>query len=81
MTELHVHIPDDVADRLAAAAAERGSTTEDVAADVLRQHAPSAHPAPANTTGHRFPFIGVGHSGRSDLSERVEELLAEDVNR
>jgi len=79
MTELHVHIPDDVAERLAAAAAERGSTTEDIAADVLTQHAPTTTEVPPNTTGHRFAFIGIGSSGRSDLSERVEELLAEDV--
>lgn len=77
MTELHVHISDDVAERLTAAAAERGSTTEDVAADLLTQHAPTATPTPSNTE-HRFAFIGAGGSGRSDLSERVEELLAED---
>lgn len=82
MTELHVHIPDDVAQRLAAAAAERGTSTEDVAAAVLTQHAPTATEAPVNDkTGHRFAFIGIGSSGRSDLSERVEELLAEDFGR
>lgn len=80
MTELHVRIPDDIADRLAAEAAQRGSTTEDVAADLLAQHAPPAQ-ASLPSTGHRFAFIGIGSSGRSDLSERVEELLAEDFGR
>lgn len=75
MTELHVHVPDDVAGRLAAAAAERGTSTEDVAADVLTQHAPPTQPASSRTTGHRLSFIGLGASGRSDLSERTEEIL------
>ena len=80
MTELHLHIPDDVADRLAAAAAERGTSTEDVAADVLTQHAPQVHSS-RPTAGPRFAFVGVANSGRSDLSERVEDLLAEDLHR
>ena len=41
MTDLHVHIPDEVAQRLAAEAAQRGTSTEDVAAEVLTLHAPA----------------------------------------
>lgn len=75
-----MHLPDDVAARLAAEAAHRGMSTEDVAAAVLTQHAPSAQPSPP-ATDHRFAFVGIANSGRSDLSERVEELLAEDFGR
>ena len=40
MTELRVTVPDDVAERLAAEAAERGTSAEAVASEVLRLHAP-----------------------------------------
>ena len=43
VTELRVNVPDEVAERLASEAAERGTTAEDLAADVLRKHAPAPH--------------------------------------
>jgi plasmid stability protein len=42
MTELRITIPEDVAERLASEAAERGTSAEDLAADLLRQHVPAA---------------------------------------
>lgn len=80
MTELHVRVADDIAEQLAAVAAQRGVSAEDLAADVLTQHAPTVQ-EPASTTSHRFAFVGIGSSGRSDLSERVEEILTEDFGR
>ena len=38
MTELRVTVPDDVAERLASEAAERGTSAEDLAADLLREY-------------------------------------------
>jgi hypothetical protein len=74
MTELHVHIPNDVADRLAAEAAVRGTSTEEVAAEVLTLHTPVA------VVDYKVPrFVGKGHSGRHDLSERVEEILSAEL--
>lgn len=70
MSELRINVPDEVADRLAAQAAEMGTSVEKVAAELVVTHAPVA---PAN--GRRPSFVGKGHSGRHDLSERVEELL------
>jgi hypothetical protein len=73
MTELHVHISDDVADRLAAAAAERGVSTEDIAADVLTQNAPTAV-----SDAREFAFIAVG-SGRPGAPSAAEaERMLED---
>ena len=74
MTELHVHIPDDVAQRLAAEADLRGTSAEDIAAEVLTLHVPSG------ARGYKVPrFVGQGHSGRKDLSERVEEILSAEL--
>lgn len=138
MTDLHVHIPDEVAQRLATEAAQRGTSTEDVAAELLSRYAPApqgrsfdfigmfdapvgfdaqrdeelletegfialAHAKPGfsaraaeellevegfaapsvsvpqATVENRVPrFVGLGHSGRSDLSERAEEILRAD---
>lgn len=75
VTELRVSVSDEVADRLAAEAAQRGSSAEVLAAELLTAH------APLTPKGKRFGFVGIGHSGRHDLSERVEELLAADFDR
>lgn len=67
-------VPAEIAERLATEAAERGTSAEDVAAEVLRLHVPGA------LLSRRRPrFVGKGHSGRHDLSERVEEILSADL--
>jgi hypothetical protein len=73
MVELHVVVADEVAERLASEAAGRGTSAEDVAAEVLTQHAPAA------AYSRRPRFVGAGHSGRHDLSERVEEILSDEL--
>jgi predicted transcriptional regulator len=52
MTKLSVEVPDDVAQRVAAAAAERGVAPEAMAAQVLAQSFPARR---------RLGFIGMGH--------------------
>jgi hypothetical protein len=52
MTELRVTIPDEVAKRLASEAAERGTSPEDLAADLLRRHLPAAR-------GRSLSFVGM----------------------
>jgi hypothetical protein len=74
VTELRVVVPEEIAERLASEAAERGTSAEDVAADVLRRHVP-----PSTPQRRRPRFVGKGHSGRHDLSERVEEILSADL--
>ena len=73
MTELRVVVPDEIAERLAAMASERGTSTENAAAEVLRLHTPVAFDR------HRPRFVGKGHSGRHDLSEHVEEILSAEL--
>lgn len=71
MTELRVTIPDDVAERLAAEAAQRGTSAEDLAADVLRQHAPSA-------PGRSLSFIGMFDAPADATSVAEAERRLED---
>jgi hypothetical protein len=70
MTELRVTVPDEIAERLASEAAERGTSTEDVAAEVLELH------APRRSGSHRLGFVGIGRSGSGDSpAERHEEII------
>ena len=74
VTELHVRIPDDVAERLAERAEREHTTSEQLASDaVATLVGPAPQPAP-----HKFGFIALGDSGRSDISERAEEILRSD---
>lgn len=76
MTELRVTVPDEIAQRLASEAAERGTSAEEVAAEVLASHVPAGsktRPLPA--------WVGAVHSGRSDLSERHEEILKSELGQ
>jgi hypothetical protein len=41
VTELRVTVPEEIAERLASEAAERGTSVEDVAAEVLTLHLPA----------------------------------------
>jgi hypothetical protein len=68
MTELRVVVPDEVAQALAEEAAQKGSTTEDLAAEVLVLHVPQR---PDDGLG----FIGLPHARPGFSARRCEELL------
>ena len=71
MTELRVTIPDDVAERLASEAAERGTSAESLAADLLRRHVPAAHERSLSFIGM---FEGVpGALSAAELERRLED--------
>jgi plasmid stability protein len=71
VTELHVRIPDDLAESLASEAAERGVSSEDLAAEVLRAHVPSESSPRAN----QFSFIGIGRAKPGFSARKAEERL------
>lgn len=71
MTELRVTLPDDVAERLASQAVERGTSAESLAADLLRQHVPAAR-------GRSLPFIGMFEGVRGAPSVAETERRLED---
>jgi hypothetical protein len=80
VTELRVVVTEETADRLASEAAQRGTSAEDVAAEVLRLHLP-----PPPRTG-RFGFIGIARAKPGALSvaeaeRRLEAHLDEEFAR
>jgi hypothetical protein len=80
VTELRVVVTEEIAARLASEAAQRGTSAEDVAADVLRMHLP---PPPRKG---RFAFIGIARAKPGSLSvaeaeRRLEDHLDEEFAR
>ena len=71
MTELRITVPVEIAERLASEAAERGTSAEDVAAEVLRLH------APPGSGGHRYGFIGIAKAKPGAPSAAEAEQLLE----
>lgn len=69
MTKLTIEIDDAVAKRVADSAADRGVAPEQLAADAVTEKF-----APVR---RRFRFVGMGHSGRDDLSARMRELRSD----
>ena len=69
-----IELPADAQARLEAEATRRGITLDQLIEEL-------ANNLPASTAGgeakHRLSFIGVGHSGRGDLSRRHREIRAE----
>ena len=64
---LQVELSEDVAARVAELARARGVSPDQVATEVLEAHLPRAAKRP-------FTFIGLGRSGRHDLSERAKDV-------
>lgn len=70
-----VKLPDDLDARLRHEAERRGTTIADVSREALEAYL-------GNPSGRRrLSAAGAGHSGRRDVSERIEEILAAEVGR
>lgn len=70
-----VHLPDELVDRLAAEAARRGISVDELAAQTLTARFPDEVSDPGGDALEAF--IGSGSSGRHDLGRRHREILAE----
>jgi hypothetical protein len=70
-----VKIPDVLDARLRHEAERRGTTIADISREALEAYLGS----PSNR--RRLGAAGSGRSGRSDVSERIEEILAAEVFR
>ncbi len=68
MTKLTIEVPDDVAERVADAAAERGVASEELLGLVVAESFPARR---------SLSFIAMGRSGRSDTAERHKEIIRE----
>ncbi len=71
MNRTTVKLPEELDARLRNEAKRRGITVSE-----LTREAISAHLGPRR----RLAAAGAGRSGRSDISERIEEILASEVS-
>jgi Ribbon-helix-helix protein, copG family len=72
MRRTTVKIPESLDARLRHEAERRGVTMSDISREALEAY-------PVGTRGRRR--LGAARSGRSDVSERIEEILAAEVRR
>jgi hypothetical protein len=74
-----VHLPDELVDRLAAEAARRGVSVDELAAETLAARFPQQHP----DSGPRrhLAFVAFGASGQPRGGAQADELLAEGFGR
>ncbi|HEV8635259.1 MAG TPA: CopG family transcriptional regulator [Chloroflexota bacterium] len=73
MKRTTVSLPDDVAWRLEREAKRREVSVSEVVRQVLSEHFDMLPGKP-----RALPFAALGASGRSDVSERIEEILAQE---
>ena len=75
MRRTTVKIPESLDARLRHEAERRGVTISDISREALEAYL-------VGTPGRRrLGAAGTGRSGRSDVSERIEEILAAEVRR
>lgn len=76
MIRTSVLLPDDVAKELKYEAGRRHTTASEIVRQAVTEH---LHAAAAKKKGF-LSLAGMFDSGRSDISERMEELLNERIN-
>lgn len=74
-----VHLPEELARRLAAEAERRGSSVDEVAAELLA--AGLSEEAPKPPTRRHLAFAGIGASTSGRTAAEAEEMLAEGFGR
>ncbi len=73
MQRTTVKLPDELDLRLRHEAARRGITISDLTREAIEAHLGGAR--------RRLRAAGAGQSGRDDVSERIEEILAGEVTQ
>jgi hypothetical protein len=68
-----VHVDDDIEARIRQEAERRGMTVSDWVREAVAAHLPGS---PASGSRRSFRATGAGASGCSDISVRIDELLA-----
>jgi metal-responsive CopG/Arc/MetJ family transcriptional regulator len=74
MKRTTVKVPDELDARLRNEAERRGKTVSEITREALESY------LDAGST-RRLSFRGAGASGRPDISERIEEILAAEARR
>ncbi len=70
-----VKLPDDLDARLRHEAERRGTTISEITREAIEAHLGGRN---ASSGRRRLRAAGAGASGRTDISERIEEILARD---
>jgi hypothetical protein len=73
MKRTTITLPDDLAVVLEREARRRQTSVSEVARQAL-----IAHLGLADAPKRRLPFVGLGASGHTDTTERLDEILAEE---
>jgi len=73
MKRTTVKLPDELDAKLRHEAERRGITVSDLTREAIEGHLGGQH--------RRLRAAGAGHSGRDDISERIEEILTAEVGR
>lgn len=78
-----VHLPDELAGRLAKAAARRGVGVDEIAAEFVTAGLSGTETQAGSATpqGRRLGFAGVGASSSGRCASEVDDLLAEGFGR
>ena len=76
MKSISIEAEEELINALERVAETRSTTVDSVIKEALRRYLQSA-PAQAKT----YSFIGIGHSGKRNLSTQVDALLAEAAHR
>ncbi|CDI01769.1 hypothetical protein BN873_200012 [Candidatus Competibacter denitrificans Run_A_D11] len=76
MSTLQIQLDEELMERLRVAAEAQA-----VSLEVLAQAALESYVQPQLRTEKQYSFIGIGRSGKRDLSRRVENILSAGANR
>ncbi len=76
MTTLSIQAEDQLITQLSTVAQKRKIAIEDLAKAVLTAYVQEELP-----TASAYSFVGIGHSGTSNLSQRVNQVLADGADR
>lgn len=74
MVRTTIKLPDDLDARLRHEAARRGITISELTRSAIEAHI-GAGPR------RRLNAAAAGHSGRTDISERIEEIIATEISQ
>lgn len=75
MKRTTVKLPDELDARLRHEAERRATTLSELTREAIEEHLGS------RKGRRRLMAAGVGHSGQSDISERIEEILRTEVRQ
>lgn len=76
MTSITIAVDENLVEALKTIAEQRATTVEVVAREALTNYVRSQPASP-----HTYSFIGIGHSGKKNLSTQVEKIIEENADR